>query len=77
MAKVLNSTFIGKLSSKASRITSVRVNATGCRFDSHWKKLNILYFHLGPGPALVTKQSDTLSSAYEFQPFSVRSIARS
>ena len=41
----------------------VAVNAIGCGFDSHWRKLNInlnLYFQF---LALVSRQSVTLSSA--------------
>ena len=34
------------------------VNATGCEFDSHSRKINILYFRF---LALVTRQSVTLS----------------
>ena len=36
------------------------VSVTCCGFDSHSKKLNILYFHF---PILVTKQNAALSAA--------------
>ena len=36
------------------------VNATGCRFDSHWRKLNIIYFNFF---AMASRHSEALSFA--------------